>query len=148
MLLTVIFLISCIITARLLEKKNMRVATVAYSVMFIILLYVLLLVIDFAPTNQAFTKLLGEEVYLETKEALLYALNSQGYGTCICFALFLTLFLQLTTALTIAVTGILHLLTGKKEGFFQKREKQLSPRKPREVCLNNHINLLYCRMLN
>lgn len=148
MLLTVIFLISCIITARLLEKKRMKVASIAYSVMFIVLLTALLLTVDFAPVSQAFTNIMGEETYLQTKEAFIYALHSPGYGTCIYIALFLTFILQAATALTLAVTGLVRVLSAGKAAYRHKKEKRESSYLPRELYLKKRINLMYCRMLN
>lgn len=148
MLLTVLFLISCVITARIFDKKRMSAATIAYSVMFVVLLTALLLTVDFGPINQAFTNIMGEEAYLQTKEAFICALDSAGYGTCIYIALFLTFILQVATAMTLAVTGLVRVLSKRKEIYRSKREKRESSYFPRERYLKKRIHLMYCRMLN
>lgn len=148
MLLTVIFLISCIITARLLEKKRMKVASIAYSVLFVVLLTALFLTVDIAPISQACINIMGNESYLQTREALIYALRSPGYGTCIYIAVFLTFVLQAATALTLAVTEIVRVLSKEKEICRAGKESSEGYRAFREPDRRKPINLLYCRMLN
>lgn len=148
MLLTVIFLISCIITARILDKYKMHVASVGYSVMFIILFFALLFTVDIEPIRIAFSNVMGEAPYLEVKEALLYALRSPGFGTCIVIALLLTAFLQIAVSVIFAVTAIISLLKKGKKIYFIKKDEHSCSCLMRALYINRSINLLYCRMLN
>ena len=148
MTITLIFLISCIITARLFEKKHMRVASVAYSVLFVFLLVALLLTSDYEPISNAWSRIMGENVYLQAKDALLYAIHSAGYGTCIIFALLLTLILQLLLVLTLAVTGIVRILISKNKSYQSKKENYVSLYTLYKLFIQIDFNLIYCRMLN
>lgn len=148
MLLTFLFLISCIITARLLEKKKMRVASIAYSVLFIILFAVLFLTVDLEPITRALTNVMGAEMYLQTKSALLYAIGSAGYGTCIISAMLLTFIIQLVLPIALAVTGLVRILFKKKEEHTSKKEKYKRARIQYGIFVQKQINLIYCRMLN
>lgn len=148
MLISAIFLVSCIITARLLEKKKLHVASAAYSILFVIVLAVLFLTSDVEPIQQTLSGMMGTKAYLQTKEALLYALRSAGYGTCILVALFFTLFLQISLPLIYAVATIVRRFKKGREAVLSKRDQYRCPYPSRTVALPKQINLLYCRMLN
>lgn len=148
MAITVLFLISCVITARMLEKKKMHAASVAYTVLFVVLLAALFLTVDFEPINRALTNVMGAKTYLQTQNALLYALRSDGYGTCIISALLLTFIIQLALPVAFAVTGLVRILFKKQETKQSKKDKYRSSRLLNELYLKRYINLLYCRMLN
>lgn len=148
MALTLIFLISCIITARLLEKKKMRVASVAYSVTFILLLFILLFVTDIEPISRALANMLGANAYGEIKLALIEALRSASYGTCITIAILLTFFLQLAVTVFCAVSTIVRFFKKWSVTYRSKREKFRIIYPIRNIYIRKPINLLYCRMLN
>lgn len=148
MLITAIFLISCIITARLLDKHKLRLASAAYSVLFVVLLTALLFTIDVELVGRSISNLVGTKTYLQTREALLYALHSAGYGTCITLALLVTLFLQLLIPFLFAVATVVALFKKGKEARISKKDKYRLPHALRELYVRRRINLLYCRMLN
>lgn len=146
--ITIIFLVSCIITARMLEKKKIHVASVAYSVLFVVLFAALFLTVEFEPVSYALTRFMGAESYLQTKQTLLYALSSAGYGTCIISALLLTFVLQVSLAVALAVKGLVRILSGKKEAYLSKKDKFETAQLIRGLFIQKRINLIYCRMLN
>lgn len=148
MLITVIFLISCVISARLLEKKKMRVASIAYSVLFIVFFAALLLTSDVEAINRTLSAIMGAQTYQLTRNALFYAYHSAGYGTCILIALFFTLMLQLALPIICAVARIVKLFGRGKVALISKKDKYRRSCRPRALYLQRHINLLYCRMLN
>lgn len=146
--LAVIFIISCVISARILEKNKMRAASIAYSVMFVILLSALLFTVDFEPINHAFSRVIGMARYLEVREALLYAMQTPGYGTCIAAALLVTLLLQLLISAAYAVSVIANALKQEKGVYLSKKDKRKTISYTKKIYLRKQINLMYCRMLN
>lgn len=148
MLLTVILLISCILTARLLEKKKMRVASVMYSAVFIVLLVAVLLAVEVETIGFAISNIIGEDAYLQAHEVLLNAINSEGYGTCIYIALLFTLFLQITTFFVHTVYEIVWFDRSESAAYFPKKYVAKHSFKPRVLYLTRRINLLNCLMLN
>lgn len=148
MIVTILFLISCVITARLLDKKKMRVASIAYSVLFVVLLTALLLTSDLELISRALSKIMGTKAYLLTKDALLYAFHSAGYGFCIFIALSFTFFLQISLSLIYAVVTIVKLFKKGNVALLSKKENYRRLYTPQALYLNQDINRLYCRMLN
>ena len=145
MLITIIFLISCISTARILEKKKMNVAAAAYSVLFVVIFSALLLTADSELIGNALSNIMGVKSYMLTRDALIYVLHSAGYGACIYAALFVTLIFQVAALLAITVVTLFRKRTAT---IISKKDNYRCPHTPRALYLNNSINLLYCRMLN
>ena len=148
MVFTVLFLITCVMTARLLEKKKMYVASVMYSVMFVILLTALLFTSDIELVNRSLSNLIGIKTFLQTKEILLYAFESAGYGLCILIALLFTFILQFSLSVICTVVTIVRFLKKGREVILTKKEKYGYLYIPRAFYVHKPINLLYCRMLN
>lgn len=145
---TVIFLITCILTARVLEKNKMTVASIGYSVMFVMLFSALIFTSDLEPVSIALTNLMGEVPYLQLKEALLYALHSPGYGACIITAFLLTLLLQVAVSVIYTVTSFARFFKKARRAHHFGSKKVGSDCEYRELYVHRPINLLYCRMLN
>lgn len=134
--------------ARMLDKKKMRVASVVYSVAFVLLLTALLLTVDIEPIRHAFIKLIGVNAYLNINLAFNEALHSAGYGTCIGIALALTFILQLSLTVFCAVSTIVRFFKKWNEAQVSKRDKFRITHPIRNIYIRRPINLLYCRMLN
>lgn len=148
MLLTAIFLVTCVITARVLQEKKMRVASVIYSILSVVLIVAILFTSDFVPVRYAFENLMGEEYYLNIKDAILHALYTSGYGTCTLFAFFITLFLQVVISVIYVVTIVVKLIKVGKEVYLLKKDSNSHSYIYRVLSLKKDINILYCRMLN
>lgn len=148
MIITAIFLITCIITARVLKVQKMRIASVIYSILSIILIDALLLTSDLTPVRFAFENLMGEEYYMLIKETLTYALYSSGYGSCILIAFFTTLFLQVVISFIYLLTNIVKSIKIIKEVYLPKEYNYKNSYTYQVLTLRKNINLLYCRMLN
>lgn len=148
MILTVIFLITCIITARVLEKKKMRAASIAYSVLFVIFLVALLFVTDLKPLQTALINTVGVKIYFSVRFSLLEAINATGYGMIIAGAILFTIALQLFATVVCVVDKLVEIF--KKSSFQYKSRRDIFKRIlfTHEVFLAKRINLLYCRMLN
>lgn len=146
--ITIIFLLSSIVTARLLDKKRMHVASIAYSVMFVIILSVLLFVVDFEFIRRLMINIVDPQTYYKVHFAFMDAINAPFYGLFISGALLLTFVVQLAvTVLYTATVIVFHYLqknsfTCKKNAYFKLAQSV------RSLYLSNRINLLYCRMLN
>lgn len=148
MLVTILFLISCVITARVLEKKNMRVASVTYSVLFVILLAALLFTVDLELISRALSNMMGAKAYLQVKDALDYVIHSAGYGFCIFIALLLTISVQITLSLICTVVTIVKYFVKRSLELLTKKDNYRCPFTLRALYRQRYINRLYCRMLN
>lgn len=148
MILSVVFLISCIITARVFDKRKMHVASVLYTTLFVLMSVALVFVTDIEPVRNFFADALGAHAYSVIRSVLLSAIHSSTYGTAIAIAIILTAVLQLVTTVVCVVSTII--------GFFKKSGIQTLAKKMedrlaypiRALLLARQINLLYCRMLN
>ena len=146
---TVLFLISCVVTARLLDKKNMRVASVSYAVMFAVLTVVLLFTVDAEPIRDLMVRLVGRNAYVNAHFAFREAINSSIYGIYIVSALTLTFILQLfVTVFYTAKTIVTYYF---KKNSFSENKKKVNPGRvgdTRRLYLSQKINKIFCRMLN
>lgn len=148
MLLTVIFLITCIVTARLLEKKKMRVASIAYSVMFIIFLSALVFVSDFSFIRDILTDVFGTYAYYSARYIVIEAVDAPGYSIIISVALVLTVVFQIAATVYCFVDTIVSYLK-KKHHDHKKWKEALKRTLPAyDAIITKRINILYCRMLN
>lgn len=148
MIITGIFLITCIVTARVLEEKKMRIASVIYSILSVILIDALLLTSDLAPVKYIFKTLMGEECYLYIKSAIFDTLYTTGYGSCILFAFFTTLFIQVVISFIYVITNIVKLSKIYEVSYIPEKNNYRCLHIYQTLCLKKNINLLYCRMLN
>ena len=147
--ITVIFLLSCIITARYLEKKKMQAASVLYSVLFIITFTFSLFAIDYNVIQNGLINIFGEQFYGELRRSVLGILSIE------CFGISLKLFFVSACILQTAIVIIG--LTKRVVSYFIVEKK---PSREfykayfrfvllvRNLYLPKRINLLYCRLLN
>lgn len=149
MALNVLFLLSSIVTARIFEKKKMRVASVAYSVLFIVMLAVLLFTVDVDAIRSTMIWLCGKTSYFNAHFAFMDAIRMPLYGAFIMGALVLTLVVQLAAAVFCAAKEIVYHFF-KQNTHFQKTKKarRTIVHPVHDLFLIPNINLLYCRMLN
>lgn len=145
---TILYLIFCIITARMLDKKQMRVATVLYSVMFVLLLPLILFSIDIEAVRQALSNVMGEHAYLEVSSLFHDVLNSSGYGICIAIALVTSFVLQLVVSLFWAVETLVNYIKERSVYYLSKKKRVEIPCLARNIYISKRIYILYCRMLN
>lgn len=148
MLLTIIFLISCFVTARLLYKKNMLVASVAYAITIAVILLVLAFICDVPFIGDVLSKIFGRYNYFSIQYLLREAIKTQGYSVFIVTAIAFTFVLQLAVTVFCVVDTITHLF--KKRAYeYKKRTVVFKARFFKsKTRITRNINLLYCRMLN
>ena len=147
--ITVIFLISCIITARYLDKKRMQAASVLYSVLFIITFVFSLFAIDYGIVKEGMINIFGEQFYGELRHSVLGILNTEflGINNTILF----------TAACILQTVIVIIGLTKRVVSYFIIERKPASEFYKayfrfvllvRNLYLPKRINLLYCRLLN
>ena len=149
MALSVIFLLTSIVTARLLEKKKMRVASVAYTVMFIIMALVLLFTADAESIRNIMLRVVGSRWYFDIRHTFLDAIRAPLYGVYMMSAILLTFAIQLSVTVIFTAKAVVYHLT--KHRAFEYTIKKVHNRLLHEVCslkMSRNVNLLYCRMLN
>ena len=149
MALTLIFLLSSIVTASILDKKKMRVASVAYIVMIVVMFVVLLLMLDVEPIRELMIKILGEWGYNATHEAFMDAISTPQYGVYTIAAIVLTFIVQGALLTLCPIHAIVHYFSQKKS-VYQKFKKNYIKTVYEVYTLNisKPINLMYCRILN
>ena len=145
---SVLFLISCIFTARFLEKRKMHVASVMYSAVFAGILIVLLLAVDIPIIQTAFSNMMGAREYAQAHEFVRDVVSTDEYGISTITVMVVVFVVQIITTLIQAAKAVVTLLIRKTTpAKFKKRKLSLaSP--VRTLYLPRQINLLYCRMLN
>ena len=149
MILNVIFLLTSIVTARLLDKKKMRVASAAYSVTFIFLLVVLLFTAEAEVISRMMVNVLGENIYWNAHFVFLDAIHAPQYGLFIVGALGLTFALQLSVTVFHTVKVVVYHFFKQNTPLQKARKIRFTLLRPvRDLFLSPNINLLYCRMLN
>lgn len=148
MILSVMFLISCIVTARVFEKRKMHVASVLYTTLFILLLAALAFVTDIEPIRNSLANALGEYAYTVIRSVLFSAIRSSTYGIAIAAAIVLTAVLQLVTTVACVVSTIIGFFKRSGISDLAKKLRDRLAYAMRTLFLMKRINLLYCRMLN
>ena len=90
------YLIVGIITARFLEKRRMRAGTVLYTILFLLIAFLLLLIPEGGWAADVSRKLYGEQIYGELREILVVpgalselSLTAALVAEGICLAMFL-----------------------------------------------------------
>lgn len=148
--LSVLFLISCVLIARKFEKQKMQVASLAYSVTFIVIFVILLFTVDIDIVTRAWTNIFGAKVYTDIHEALLEATGQAQYGISLIGAVTLAVAIQLAFMVLDAFRVVVNYCFSSKQAIARKFKKAYSrlAQTGRNLYLPKRINLLYCRMLN
>lgn len=148
---SILFLVTCIISARLLERRRMRVAAVFYSVMFITVFSYLLLATELGILRVALTNLLGAQTYELMHNVALDAMNESYFGVTIAGILFLTIGVQVALAVLEAASAAVRCIRAfarRRRGYkFRKAYFKLAS-SVRKLVVHKRINLIYCRLLN
>lgn len=141
MWLCVLFLLSSVFLARLFEKRKMKFASIAYSVLFTFMLFAFIFVFELPFFKVALINLFGELLYAEIVSILL------SESELITFLGFL-LAVQVAIAILTTSTAIVNKL--KKRDPLSLKEKNRFFKAIREynVLSSTEINRLYCRMLD
>lgn len=141
MWLCVLFLLSSVFLARLFEKRKMKIASLAYSVLFTFMLFAFIFVFELPFFKVALINLFGELLYAEIASILL------SESELITFLGFL-LAVQVAIAILSTSTAIVNKL--KKRDPLSIKEKNCFFKAIREynVLSSTEINRLYCRMLD
>lgn len=141
MWLCVLFLLSSVFLARLFEKRKMKIASLAYSVLFTFMLFTFIFVFELPFFKVALINLFGELLYAEIASILL------SESELITFLGFL-LAVQVAIAILTTSTAIVNKL--KKRDPLSIKEKNCFFKAIREynVLSSTEINRLYCRMLD
>ena len=140
----VLFSLTSIMTARFLEKKKMRAASVLYSTMFIIMFLILLFTVDIETIRNMMSSIFGEEVYNLTRNAFVYAITTPVYGVYIIGSVLFTVVVQIAVTLLTPVGEIVRYLIRKKSCIhkFKKVYVRLVHH-ARSLCIATPINRLY-----
>ena len=148
--LTVLFMISCVLTARKFEKLKMQLASLAYSVTFIVICFVLLFTVDIDVVSRALLNFFDADLYFDVRAALLDAMAMTYYGVSIVGALIVTTAVQLAVTVIDAARVMVRYCFFAKESLARKFKKAYFrfAQFGRIVYFPKRINLLYCRMLN
>lgn len=141
MWLCVLFLLSSVFLARLFEKRKMKFASIAYSVLFTFMLFAFIFVFELPFFKVALVNLFGEMLYAEMITIFL------AESELITFLGFL-LAVQVAIAILSTSTAIVNKL--KKRDPLSLKEKNRFFKAIREytVLSSTKINRLYCRMLD
>ena len=150
MLYTVLFLISCILISRKFEKEKMTVASAAYTVLFIVLLFCLLFVTDYAPIRDGLVLVLGEFGYESVHFGIIETFANEKYGFIMTVALSVAFAVQLYAAFIRPVQKAIENYISSSREVYCKRKKawQDTVHMVQTLYLHRKINRLYCRMLN
>lgn len=149
MLVSVVFLISCIITARFLKRRKMKLASALYSILFSVTLVIIMLAVDSKMIGFAFSNILGGSLYSELHRAILRMFAENIYGFSVVTLIALSISVQLAIAIYCATKkAVRHFCASvDAERKFKKVYFRYAP-SVRNLYLPKRINLLYCRMLN
>lgn len=147
--MTVLFLFSCVLMARTFVRLDMHAASMAYSITFIVILFVLLFTLDIDIVRTAMVNVCGIDTYTDVREAFFDAMSTGYYGLSMLGALVLTTIVQLILFVLNALREMVRYLFVKKKVVrkFTKAYVRLA-QSVRTLYLPKRINLLYCRMLN
>ena len=146
--MSILFLISCIITARFFEKRKMRVAAVLYAILFAVVLSLLLFVLDFSITSTALTNILGAKSYRVLHDFLLDVLHTGFYGISVLSVIGLSVAVQVAVILLETTKQVLRYLVNHT---YKRKFKTVRIRLAsfvRQPFYSQKINLRFCRMLN
>ena len=147
--LTVMFLLSCILIARTFVRLDMHAASMAYSITFIVILFVLLFTLDIDIVRTAMVNVFGIDTYTDVRDAFSEAMSKAYYGISMIGAVVLTTAVQLVLLVLHALREMVCYLFVRKQVShrFTKAYVRFA-QSVRTLYLPKRINLLYCRMLN
>ena len=149
MALYLLFLLSCIITVIILDRKKMFVASVVYIAVFAMVGAGLLFAVDCEPIFNTLVRIFGAHGYFAIKYAFLDAASSPVYGAVMVGALALSFAMQLLAAVICPVQAIVRYILGSKPIFETcKRSMFKHVHQARSLFYCKDINLICCRMLN
>ena len=146
---SILFLLSCILTARTFAKYKMRMASVLYSVAFMVVFFVLLFALDIDFVRTSLINIFTEEWYFEIRNAFLEAMSTTYYGFTILGAVCVSTAVQLFLLFVNTVREVV-IYCFSKEAVRRKFYKAYSKYAHivRDLFIPKPINLLYCRMLD
>ena len=148
MFASVLFLLSCVMTSRFLEKRKMRIANVLYSVLFVFTLCVLVFAFDFPLLEQLMSNLFGEAAYDELHIIALRVVNQTVYGVSVITMISITTSVQLGFAIYTATKKLVFRLIKRVAARKFSRVYSVEKIGVHRFYPITRINRLYCRMLN
>lgn len=146
---SILFLLSCVLTARSFTKYKMQLASIFYSVAFIVVLFVLLFTLDIDIVRRALINIFTEEWYFDVHNAFLDAMSTTYYGLTMLGAVCITTAVQLFILFVNAVREVVIYCFSKeavRRRFYKAYSKRVQLVRGLFIC--RPINLLYCRMLD
>ena len=147
--LGLLFMISCVLIARKFEKQKMQLASLAYSIAFIVILFVLMFTVDIEIVQRALINVLGRESYFEIHEALLDSIGTAHYGISVAMTMSIAAAVQFAIIVLDAFkTVVCYCFIKRKVAYKFKKAYFRFAQSVRSLYLPRRINLLYCRMLN
>lgn len=146
---SVIFLISCVITARFLKSKKLKPASALYALLFSVTLALITLAVDSKIIGFAFSNILGESLYNELHRAILRMFAANFYGVSMVTLIAVSFAVPLAFVIFGATKNAVRRFFASvgAERRFKKVYFRYAP-SVRNLYLPKRINLLYCRMLN
>ena len=146
---SVLFLLSCVLTARTFAKYRMRIASMLYSIAFVVVLFVLLFMVDIEFVSKALINIFTEEWYFEVRNDFLEVTGTAYYGFTMLIVVCVTTAVQLFVLFVNAVREVV-IYCFSKESVRRRFYKAYSKcaQLVRGLLIYRPINLLYCRMLD
>jgi len=152
MLVCFLFLLTCILSARYLEKKRMTLAAAFYSVLFIFMTFFFLISVNIPYVHTALRYLLGEEIYDILHKFALEAINASIYGIGVLWAVGVIFIIQSVSVVIITAHSVAKRLFKFKKvvrAEFRKLRPHAEYKIPSlQQRVPLRIHLLYCRLLN
>ena len=149
MFLTLLFLVSCVIIARKFEKHNLRTASIAYSVMFVVILLALLFTVEIPVVRSGLANMVGRYAYANIHYTLCEAMNHAYYGVSVAAVMAVSFWLQVIfTAVDTAAAVVKYVLSKKDIHEISKKAYLKLQESIQSLIMPRPINLLCCRMLN
>ena len=141
------FLLTCVVTARLMEKKKMTVAASLYTVVFVALLTVVLLTSDNTFITTAMQNLLGS-MYLPAADFAAGVMGASFFGINLLGLLTLVFVVQLALTVITVTTAVVEYLGKKSPERKFNRVHITRVSHALFLPISRKYNLLYCRMLD
>ena len=149
MAMYLLFMLSCIATVIVLDRKKMYVASVIYIAVFSVVGAGLIFAVDYEPIFDLLVKILGAKEYFAIKYVFIDALRSPVYGAVMIGALALSFAMQLLAAVICPAEAILRYILGSKPIFETCKQSLFKHvHQARSLFYCKDINLICCRMLN
>lgn len=146
---SVIFLLSCIITARFLKSRKMKLASALYALLFSVTLVIIMLAVDSKIIGFSFSNIFGESLYNELHRMILRMFAENIYGFSVVTLIAISISVQLAITIYCATKkAVRHFFASVSAERKFKKVYFRYARSVRNLYLPKRINLLYCRMLN